>query len=294
LNRFLVSGMTAWQKCGFVFQGNEVFNPKVLYQRNAALPGGDNSRLQTRRNIVNETIETIHKILEAPTMEPEQKIFFVHVVAGRAINAEVHEQGQRYARKLNDQAAAKGKLTALEQRIVDGAVDTGAMMDEEYDQEEEAMVKFETREREGKNFKCSVCNKYYVREAACREHGNAKHVPNDNFVCVALAQPAAEIIGPDPAALGRNARGQFAAAAVAGAAAAGAAAVMATPPASPPPASPRHAARAPLPAPPRSPKKIKCMICKGYYWPDEIGKHNKRKKHKQAVTAAAALAAVAS
>jgi hypothetical protein len=84
------------------------------------------------------------------------------------------------------------------------------MMDEEYDHEEEAMAKSETREREGKNFKCSVCNKYYVREAACREHGNAKHVPNDNFVCVALAQPAAEI-APDPAASGRNARGQFAA-----------------------------------------------------------------------------------
>ena len=59
-------------------------------------------------------------------MEPEEKIFFIHVVAGRAINSEVHEQGQRYAKKLNDQAAAKGKLTPLEQRIVDGAVDTGA------------------------------------------------------------------------------------------------------------------------------------------------------------------------
>jgi len=288
--------MTAWQKCGFIFQGNEVFNPKVLYQRNAALPGGDNSRLQTRRNIFNETIETIHKILEAPTMEPEEKIFFIHVVAGRAINTQVHEQGQRYAKKLKDQAAAKGKLTTLEQRIVDGAVDTGAMMEEEYDNEEDAMAKSEERERNGKNFKCSVCNKLYVKEAKCIDHGNAKHVPNDNFVCVALAPLAAEI-APDPAASGRNARGRFAAAVVAAAAGAGAAAVMVTPPASPPRASPRasprHAARAPLPAPPRSPKKIRCQICKGYYWPLDIGKHNKRKKHKTAVTAAAALAAAA-
>ena len=279
--------MTAWQKCGFVFEGKDVFNPKVLYLRNAALPGGDSSRLQTRCNIINETIETIHKILDAPTMEPQEKIFFIHVVAGRAINSEVHEQGQRYAVKLKDQAA-KRTLTPLEQRIVDGAVDVGVMMEDDYDAEEEAMAKFETREREGKNFKCSVCNKYYVREAACIAHGNAKHVPNDNFVCVALAPLVPEVVGPDQ--VGRNSRGQFAAAAAAAAAdGAGAAAVRATPP-----ASPRRAARVSSPivaAPPRSPskKKIKCMICKGFYKPHDIGKHNKKKRHKLA--AAAALAA---
>ena len=283
--------MTAWQKCGFVFKGDEVFNPKVLYLRNAALPGGDGSRLQTRRNIINETIETIHKILDAPAMEPEEKIFFIHVVAGRAINTEVHEQGQRYAVKLKDQAA-KRTLTPLEQRIFDGAVDVGAMMEEEYDAEEEAMAKSETREREGKNFKCSVCNKYYVRQALCIAHGNAKHVPNDNFACVALAPLVPEVVAPDPA--GRNARGQFVAAAGAAAAdGAGAAAVRATPP-----PSPRHAARVSSPnvaAPPRSPskKKIKCFICKGFYKPHDIGKHSKKKRHKIAVAAAAALAAAA-
>ena len=293
--------MTAWQKCGFVFEGKEVFNPKVLYIRNAALPGGDDSRMHTRRNIVNETVETIHKILEAATMEPEEKIFFIHAVAGRAVNSDVHEQGQRYVTKLKDQSANR-ELTPLEQRIVDGAVDTGAMMDEDYTKEEEAMQKFEAGQLEGKHFKCSVCNKYYVREAACKAHGNAKHVPDDNFVCVALQQVAQEVVALDPLS-GRNAQGQFVRAAVPAAAAAAAepdAVVFATPPQSPHAgalrASPRHAApaaAAAVLAPPRSPpkKKIRCQICQAYYWPHEIGKHNTSKPHKRAVAAAAEAAA---
>jgi len=300
LTRFLVSGMTAWQKCGFVFEGKEVFNPKVLYIRNAALPGGDESRLQTRRNVVNETVETIYKILEAATMEPEEKIFFIHSIAGRAVNSDVHDQGQRYVTKLKDQAATRD-LTPLEQRIVDGAVDTGAMMDEDYTKEEEAMEKFEAGQLEGKHFKCSVCNKLYVREGACKAHGNAKHVPDDNFVCVALQPVVEEVVELEPLS-GRNAQGRFVAASVPAAAAAAAApnVVFVTPPSSPHAGalrvSPRHAAPAAAaaePAPPRSPpkKKIRCQICQTYYWPHEIGKHNGSKPHKRAVAAAAEAAA---
>ena len=292
--------MTAWQKCGFVFQGATVFDPKVLYVRNAALPGGDGSRQQTRRNIINETVETVHKILEKPDMQPEEKLFFIHVVAGRAINSDVHEQGQRYAVKLKDDSKSR-RLTPLEQKMVDGYIDTGAIMDEDYEREEEAVQKFEAKQLEGKKFACSVCKKPYVREAACLDHGYKKHTPSELFACIRLMSQEPEADGGfDLAGVGRNPRGRFQSAVDAGAdvapppresprlAAAAASALSTSNAAAAASAlSPSNAAAAAQRFPSRT-KKIKCMICKGFYKPNEVGKHIKKKRHKKAVQAATA------
>jgi hypothetical protein len=220
--------MTAWHDAGFTFEGDTVFDKSVLLRRHTALEdctGGARDRAKPERLLQNDALETVAKIVESSQFDTDEKLYFIHMAAGRAINTDLYERGRSAAKKIQE----KKNPSALERKLAAGVTDTGVMDIEEYAREEKGFQTMAEEDKAGMKYQCSVCNKMYKTLLGCQKHGSNKHPPAMNFRAVDMIQQG-DAGAVDLAGQGRDASsGRFArvAAAAAPAAAAPAAAAPA-------------------------------------------------------------------
>jgi hypothetical protein len=287
--------MTAWHDAGFIFEGNRVFDRSVLLRRHSALDdctGGARDRAKPERLLQNDALETVSKIIESEAIPTDEKLFFIYMAAGRAVNSDLYERGRTAAKKMQE----KKNPSALERKLAAGIADTGVMDAAEYEREELGVQALAAEDRKGMKFQCSVCNKMYKTLLGCQKHGNDKHPPAMNFRAVEMNQQH----GDDAGAVDlvqRNCMGRFTRAPRSAA------------PLSADPSSPVHDATHPphvLPfnpemlailqagTPPRSPPHVfpakerksrrrRCDICQGLYALGLYTEHIKKKKHVNAL-----------
>jgi hypothetical protein len=304
-----MQGMTAWHDAGFIFEGNCVFDKNVLLRRHNALQdctGGERDRAKPERLLQNDALETVAKIVDSSGFDTDEKLYFIHMAAGRAINSDLYERGRTAEKKLQ----GKKNPTALERKLAAGVMDTGVMDNEEYAREEAGVQAIAAEDRIGMKFQCSVCKKMYKTLQGCQNHGNAKHPPAMNFVAVNIDQQRdAAAVDPVPR---RNRSGQFSAAprpvaplpAVANPPVLhipvpSAALPFSTPPRAPlfnpemlailqaefvssPRRSPRNAQQETpccSPQTQKSKRRKRCHVCKGLY--DTYAEHVKTRKHQK-------------
>jgi hypothetical protein len=205
-----MQGMTAWHDAGFTFDGNCIFDKNVLLRRHTALEdcsGGERDRAKPERLLQNDVLETVAKIIDSSGFDTDEKLYFIHMAAGRAINADLYERGRNAEKKIR----GKSNPSALERKLAAGITDTGVMDNEDYAREEAGVQAMAAEERIDMKFQCSVCKKMYKTLFFCQKHGNDKHPPAMNFRAVNIEQQrAADDV--DVAGQRRNLSGRFAAA----------------------------------------------------------------------------------
>ena len=126
-----IQGITAWHDAGFIFQGSRVFDRSVLLRRHSALDdctGGARDRAKPERLLQLDAVETISKILESAAIPMDEKLFFIHMAAGRALNSDLYEKGKMAAKKIQE----KKNPSALDRKLAAGIADTGVMDAPEY------------------------------------------------------------------------------------------------------------------------------------------------------------------
>jgi hypothetical protein len=294
--------MTAWHDAGFTFERDAVFDKSVLLRRHTALEdctGGVRDRAKPERLLQNDALETVAKIVESAQFETDEKLYFIHMAAGRAINADLYERGRSAAKKIQE----KKNPSALERKLAAGVTDTGVMDTEDFVREEAGFQTIAEQDKVGMKYQCSVCNKMYKTLLGCQKHGNNKHPPAMNFRAVDMIQQE-DADAVDLAGQRRDASsGRFvpvapapAPAAAAPAAAAPAAQVFTTPPRPAPRGvnaqmlaylqqsvdnlrrSPRISPTAAAPS-----RRKRCDICKGLYAKGTYIEHIEKKQHREAM-----------
>jgi hypothetical protein len=211
-----------------------------LLRRHTALEdctGGVRDRAKPERLLQNDALETVAKIIDSSEFETDEKLFFIHAAAGRAINTDLYERGRLAVKKIQE----KKNPSALERKLAAGVTDTGVMDNDEYTREEAAVQAMAEEDKVGMKYQCSVCNKMYKTLLGCQKHGDNKHPPAMQFRAVDMIQQGAAAV--DLVGQHRNASGRFAP--VAAAAAPAAAAPAAAAPAAAAPAAAAPAAAAP-------------------------------------------------
>ncbi len=201
--------MTAWHNAGFTFHDNIVFDKSVLLRRHTAFEnctGSERDRAKPERLLQNDALETVAKIIDSSDFDVDEKLYFIHTAAGRAINTDLYERRRLAEKKIQE----KNNPSALEHKLAAGITDTGVMDDEDYAREEAGVQDLAAQDREGMKFQCSVCNKMYKKLLGCQKHDNAKHPPAMNFRVVDLIQQEDDAAAVDLMGQRRNGSGQFA------------------------------------------------------------------------------------